>query len=57
MDKMDKIEESLLVNTTQETEPVNMKKGRGEISTKTSAGIVNRDTPVGYGPFFFFCPQ
>ena len=29
MDKMDKIEESLLVNTTQKTEPVNMKEGRG----------------------------
>lgn len=54
MDKMDKIEESLLVNTTQKTEPVNRKEGRGEILTKTSAGIVNRDAPVSYWPFFFF---
>ena len=57
MDKMDKIEESVLVNTTQKTEPVNRKEGRGEILTKTSPGIVNRDTPVSYWPFFFFCPQ
>ena len=54
MDKMDKIEESVLVNTTQKTELVNMKEGRGEISTKTSAGIVNRDASVSYWPFFFF---
>ena len=54
MDKMDKIEESLLVNTTQKTEPVNRKEGRGEILTKTSTGIVNRDAPVSYWPFFFF---
>ena len=53
MDKMDKIEESVLVNTTQKTEPVNRKEGRGEILTKTSAGIVNRDAPVSYWPFFF----
>ena len=59
MDKMDKIEESVLVNTTQKTELVNMKEGRGEISTKNSAGIVNRDASVSYWPFFFFffCPQ
>ena len=57
MDKMDKIEESVLVNTTQKTELVNMKEGRGESSTKTSAGIVNRHAPVSYGSFFFFCPQ
>ena len=54
MDKMDKIEESVLVNTTQKTELVNRKEGRKEISTKTSAGIVNRDASVSYWPFFFF---
>ena len=54
MDKMDKLEESVLVNTTQKTEPVNRKEGRKEISTKTSAGIVNRDASVSYWPFFFF---
>lgn len=54
MDKMDKIEESVLVNTTQKTELVNMKEGRGEISTKTSAGIVNRDASVSHWPFFYF---
>ena len=58
MDKMDKLEESVLVNTTQKTELVNMKEGRGEMSTKTSAGIVNRDASVSCWPFFFFfCPQ
>lgn len=54
MDKMDKMEESALVNTTQKTELVNRKEGRREISTKTSAGIVNRDASVSYWPFFFF---
>ena len=54
MDKMDKLEESVLVNTTQKTELVNMKEGRREISTKTSAGIVNRDASVSYWSFFFF---
>ena len=54
IDKMDKIEESVLVNTTQKTELVNRKEGKKEISTKTSAGIVNRDASVSYWPFFFF---
>ena len=60
MDKMDKIEESALVNTTQKTELVNRKEGRKEISTKTSARNVNRDASVSYWSFFFFfffCPQ
>ena len=52
MDKMDKLEESVLVNTTQKTELVNRKEGRKEIST--SAGIVNRDASVSYWPIFFF---
>lgn len=54
MDKMDKLEESALVNTTHKTELVNRKEGRKEISTKTSAGIVNRDASVSYWLFFFF---
>ena len=54
MDKMDKLEASALVNTSQETEPVNRKEGRGEILTKTSAWIVSGDAPVSYWPFFFF---
>ena len=57
IDKMDKLEESVLVNTTQKTEPVNRKEGRREISTKTSAGIVNRDASVSYWPFFFSTPS
>ena len=55
MDKMDKLEESVLVNTTQKTEPVNRKEGRREISTKTGLLIGTRRSAIGH--FFFFYPQ
>ena len=61
MDKMDKIEESVLVNTTQKTELVNRKEGRKEISTKTSIllGLLigTRRSAIGHSFFFFSAPS